>query len=219
MKWSKLALQNKNDFHTNSQLGHKSCYPIVSLIVYRRAIKQLIPLKEENSRLSKTMKTLQVIWRTSKWPSMTVKWPSKSNSNFRWFDTVWLVRKWRILEDAWSNKNHIWSNSKTFLKDLEGFPAKEIRNGLIPKSNKIFIRQKDETDRRISLLDQVIWQVTSETIIVWSFWRPLKVSEAIQSTWRPAEGLKVAWRPVSMIDFNVYDSIITYHYFLKIFFS
>lgn len=187
----KIGTSEKNDFHTNSQLGHKSCYPIVSLIVYRRAIKQLIPLKEENSRLSKTMKTLQVISRASKWPSMTVKWPSKSNSNFRWFDTVWLVRKWdwwRILEDARSNKNHIWSNSKTFLKDLEGFPAKEIRNGLVPKSRKIFIRQKDEKDRRISLLDQLIWQVTSETFINWSF------VKAPEGFWSPSKYLKNSWR-------------------------
>ena len=184
MKWSGLALEKKwFSHHWNSQLWAqwkmilKSCYPIVSLIVYRRAIKQLIPLKEEKFKTFKGLEDSSGHWKGFKWPSMTVKWPSKSNSNFRWFDTVWLVRKWlrRIsLKDSSGCLKPFEASRRPSWRISGGSRRISHEGDPVRINSQILIRQQRWKTRRISLLDQLIWQFTSETIINWRFWRFLK---------------------------------------------
>ena len=132
MKWLKLALQKKMIFtplkiSIRAQWKKiKSCYPIVSLIVYRRAIKQLMPLKEENSRLSKTLKTLQVIWRASndlRWPSSDLLNPiqiSDDLTQYDWWENDWgdslkdSSGFWRTRRPSWRISSVIsWRRSGT----------------------------------------------------------------------------------------------------------
>ena len=129
----------KNDF--------ESCYPIVSLIVYRRAIKQLIPLKEEKFKTFKGLEDSSGYWKGFKWPSMTVKWPSKSNSNFRWFDTVWLVRKWlrRIsLKDSSGCLKPFEASRRPSWRISEGSRRISHEGDPVRINSQILIRQKDE---------------------------------------------------------------------------